>query len=166
MKALLVAILLILVSNAADISVCKEYKDDTVRLNCYDNIEINKVDEVKPVKGVKPFIDLSYYRHPRVNGLNTVRLFLGYKNNTKKTIVGVISTVKISNVFGEMLLSQTFKDEVKVSSGKRYKPSTFWEWNVHTKFHKDVFKAVQTKTYKAEVLITKVIFSDGTFLEN
>ncbi len=116
-----------------------------------------------PVKGVKGFVDLSYENN-QYGHLRMVKLHAGYKNNTKKTIYGVISQIKVTNVFGDVILDNELKDEVKIRPGKRYKPNHYRSWNSHTDIYKKLWRAVDSKTYKAEITIKKVIFKDGTTL--
>jgi len=124
-----------------------------------------KETEYVAVEGVKGFIDFSFI-NSKHNYRKEVRLYAGYKNNTKKTIYGVISQVIVTNVFGDIILDSELKDEVKILPGKRYKPSHYRSWNSHSNVYKKLWRAVDSKTYKAEIIIKKVIFKDGTTLGN
>lgn len=168
-KTMLILALLTLGTNAADFSICKDYEKGVDRLRCYDNIADNMTKDseennVKPVEGIIPFIDFSF--HPESHAiLNTVRMHLGYKNNTKKTIVGVIVKIKVTDVFGDTLLEvDQLKDDVKINPGKRYKTSKYRKFSSSNSVYQKLWSPVNLDTYKTEVTVTKVIFKDGTTL--
>ena len=134
-------------------------------------MELPKLEKKESVEFVKHEIEhfgknykrstLPYYDH--------IRAAFQFKNNTKKTVVGIVFKCKFMDSFNEVLYESEFKDQNKIKPGKSNSLDTFWYWK-DNQFDSDeiydkLFGAVSGGTIKAEVKIKKVAFSDGSLEE-
>ena len=106
----------------------------------------------------------------KVDNDNAVRLYIHYKNNTSKKVVGVSVMIKITNSFGKTLFEASDDDEVSLRPGERMRNDTFFVWkdnpnNTGEPYDK-MWQAARNGTGKVSVKVRKVIFEDGTVLTN
>ena len=105
-----------------------------------------------------------------VDSSKAVRLFLHYKNNSSKRVVGVAVTVSIFNSFGKRLYLFSKDDEVAVEPHEQMKNESFFVWKDNPYIQDEpydlMWEAAQNGTGKIKVQVRKVVFEDGTVLTN
>lgn len=106
-----------------------------------------------------------------VDDTQAVRLYLHYKNNSPKKVVGVSVTVKVTNAFGKLLYEFSKDDEVVIQPLEQMKNDTYYVWKYKAASEGEspydlMWQAAKKGTGKVEVTIRKVVFADGTVLTN
>jgi len=105
-----------------------------------------------------------------VDSQQAVRLFIHYKNNTTKKVVGVSITVKITNSFGKTLYEFSKDDEVAVNPMEQMKNDAYFVWKnnpyIDGEPYDRMWESAQNGTGKVSVAVRKVVFEDGTVLTN
>jgi hypothetical protein len=103
-----------------------------------------------------------------VNYSQAVTLSVSYKNHTSKRVTGLLVNLVVRNGFGDVLHTQTLKDDASISPGERTESEAFWHWDDNQFIHGEPFdkmwQAVNNNTAKVEVKILKAAFDDGTVL--
>lgn len=101
---------------------------------------------------------------------DSVALFLHYKNNSNKKIVGIVTRVQIINSFGKEVFDNTFEDEVVVEPGEQKKNETFWRLGdnpfINDQPYDALWKIAQNGTATIVTNVLKVAFDDGTVVKN
>ncbi len=99
-----------------------------------------------------------------------VGLFIDYKNNTMKRIIGISVQVEIINPFGKTVYEDKFDDEVLLEPKEKMKNDTYWKFE-NNQFTSNepydlMWKMADNGTAKINTKILKVIFEDGTSLQS
>ena len=105
-----------------------------------------------------------------VNYQDSVALFLHYKNNTNKKIIGLSVHVNILNPFGKSVSERTYDDETVLEPGQTLKNDTYWHYNdnpfISGEPYDLMWQIAKNGTAVIKTKIRKVIFADGTVLVN
>ena len=111
----------------------------------------------------------AYLELGEVNYSNAVRLYIDYKNNTDKKVIGVSINVSITNPFGKTVYENTFNDEVVLEPLERLKNDTYWYFQdnqfIDDEPYDGLWQMAQKGTAKIKTKILTVIFEDGTVLK-
>ncbi len=98
-----------------------------------------------------------------------IGLFIDYKNNTMKTIIGISVQVEIVNPFGKTVYEDKFDDEVLLEPKEKMKNETYWKFEdnqfISNEPYDLMWKMADNGTAKINTKILKVIFEDGTSLQ-
>lgn len=98
-----------------------------------------------------------------------VALYLHYKNNTTKKVIGVSVYVSITNPFGKVVFEHTYDDEVVIEPLERMKNDTYWYFEdnpfISDEIYDRLWQIAQNGTAKIKTKVMKVIFEDGTVLK-
>jgi hypothetical protein len=106
-----------------------------------------------------------------VDDVKAVRLFIHYKNNTPKKVVGVTIAVKITNSFGKALYAFSKDDEVTLQPMEQLKNDAYFAWKYNPSSDGDspynlMWEAARNESGKVSVKVQKVVFEDGSVLTN
>lgn len=106
-----------------------------------------------------------------VDDTEAVRLYIHYKNNTPKKVVGVSISVKVTNAFGKLLYEFSKDDEVVLQPQEQMKNDTYYVWKYKASSEGEspydlMWQSAKKGTGKVEVTVRKVVFADGTSLGN
>ena len=100
----------------------------------------------------------------------SVGLYLHYKNNSNKRIVGVVVKVSIQNPFGKVVLNKTYEDEVVLAPNERASNENYWAYEdnqfINGEPYDLLWQMADNGTAKIITKVIKVIFADGTVLIN
>lgn len=114
--------------------------------------------------------DTSLSLHTDEYERKTVRLGLHFENKTGRRVVGVLTKVRIENVFGRLLHMQTYENVVVLDPGERQRNDTFrvFEDNpfIAGQTYDKLWPSAQKGTASIKVEVRKVIFEDGEILKN
>lgn len=98
----------------------------------------------------------------------SIGLFIHYKNQTGRKVIGILIHVVIYNAFGKEVLSQTYEDETVLQPNERLKNSTYYKFEdnefINDEPYDRMWKMADSGTAKIKTKILKVIFEDGTVL--
>ncbi|MCC6200253.1 MAG: hypothetical protein IT466_05710, partial [Moraxellaceae bacterium] len=104
-----------------------------------------------------------------VNYSDAVAMTIHYKSKTSKRIIGVVSRITASNVFGQQVLSDLFEDEIVIEPGELTSGGSFWNWKdnpyIQNEPYDRMWQSVKNYTIKTKATVLKVIFDDGTKVE-
>ncbi|GEM_PF-6826593 len=110
------------------------------------------------------------FDNEKVDSRDAVRLFIHYKNNTPKKVVGVSISVNITSPFGKTLYEFSKDDEVVINPMEQMKNDAYFIWkdnpNNDNEAYNRMWEAARNGTGKVAVAIHKVVFDDGTVLTN
>jgi len=100
---------------------------------------------------------------------NEVGLFLHYHNLTTKKVVGLIVFVRIKSPLGKVALEKTLEEETVLEPLERKKNEKYYSFK-ENQFMNDLpynklWEIAQNGTAIIETQIRKVVFNDGTVLE-
>ena len=95
-----------------------------------------------------------------------VRAYFQFRNNSKKTLTGLVYETTFLDSFGDVLYKTTMKDQLKIPPGKTNRMSSFWYWEDNKFIDGQPYDKLQSAagagTIKVKVKIKKVAFEDGT----
>ena len=98
-----------------------------------------------------------------------VRAYFQFKNNSGKTITGLIYRVEYRDSFGDLLHEETYRDQLRIEPGKTNPRENFWYYEdnefVEDEPYDRMQSAADSGTMKAEVSIKKVVFEDGSMVD-
>ncbi|MDD2582000.1 MAG: DUF3157 family protein [Desulfuromonadaceae bacterium] len=185
---LFVAILIILLVTSS----CICFADEIIELEDGKTIQLNddktwqyvepslnqknpdpKVKAESPVKNVKyaeDAVDIwdKSLELGEVSYSKSVKLYLHYKNNTEKKVVGISTHVSVINPFGQTVLDNTFNDETTLEPMERSRNDTFWHFDenpfIHNLPYNNLWQMAQNGSGKVLTHVVKVVFEDGTVL--
>lgn len=161
-----------------DIARCREQADGLLRLTCYDNIVISDGNSARlsgPDKGSVPVTlakasltvqpkntDRSIYS-PRIE------LHLRFKNASTKPVVAIGHSVLIRDAFGDSILQQDGKLDIQIAAASEADSPSFYYWEDNQFMPNDPYSkmvgSVDGGTAKVEVVVTRIVFKDGTIEE-
>lgn len=99
---------------------------------------------------------------------NAVALYLHYKNNSSKRVVGLVVFVRVKSPLGKVALENTFEDETALPPGERVKNDKYWKYeeNIFANDHpyNRLWEIARNGTAQIETQIRKVVLEDGTVL--
>jgi hypothetical protein len=99
---------------------------------------------------------------------NSVGLFLHYKNNTDKKVIGVSVSISVVNPFGKSVYEATEDVETVLQPNEKKKSTTYWEFKENTFMnnlpYNSLWQMAKNGTAKIKTKILKVVFEDGTIL--
>ena len=97
-------------------------------------------------------------------------LYVHYKNNTNKKIIGILVKVKIINPFGHTVYSSVYEDETVLEPNERLKNTKFWRFLnnpfIDNEPYDHLWQMADNGTAKIETTVLKVIFEDGAVLKS
>jgi len=97
-----------------------------------------------------------------------VRAYFQFRNNSKKTLTGLVYETTFLDSFGDVLYKTTMKDQLKILPGKTNKMSSFWYWEDNEFIDGQPYDKLQSAagagTIKVKVKIKKAVFEDGTIV--
>jgi hypothetical protein len=95
-----------------------------------------------------------------------VRAYFQFRNNTAKTLTGLVYETTFMDSFGDTLYKAEMKDQLKVPSGRKNSMDTFWYWEDNPFIDDQPYDKLQSAagagTIKVKVKLKKAVFSDGT----
>ena len=95
-----------------------------------------------------------------------VRAYFQFRNNSKKTLTGLVYETTFLDSFGDVLYKTTMKDQLKIPPGKTNRMSSFWYWEDNEFIDGQPYDKLQSAagagTIKVKVKIKKAVFEDGT----
>ena len=167
-----------------DMKTCRSETDSLKRLTCYDAITTGgenasadnqtsavapKADEVKAGSLITPAklkleVRQRDFRRQILN--DQVVLVPTLRNGTKKTIVAVEFSMTINDAFGEKVVDQIARLDIKIAPGKTVESdSIFYRQNnpfISDEIYDKLVGPVSTGVAKASLDVKKAVFSDGT----
>ncbi|NEI74618.1 hypothetical protein GR212_34310 [Rhizobium lusitanum] len=185
----LLGILMLLATSAmadagADMKSCRDETDSLKRLTCYDAIKIDgenapadntisagvpKPADVRSGSSITPAkLKLEVRRRDfRREILNDqVILVPTLKNGSKKTVVAIEFNIAISDAFGDKVVDQLARLDIKIAPGKTVESDSifYWEDNpfISGEIYDKLVGPVSTGVAKASLDVKKAVFSDGT----
>lgn len=97
-----------------------------------------------------------------------IRGYFQFKNNSKKTLTGLIYETTFLDSFGDVLYKTTMKDQLKVTPGQRNRMDTFWYWEDNEFIDGEPYDKLQPAagagTIKIKIKLKKAVFQDGTVI--
>ncbi len=98
-----------------------------------------------------------------------VRAYFQFKNNSKKTLTGLVYASTFVDSFGDILYKTEMKSQLKVFPGSKNTMDTFWYWEdnefVDGQPYDKLQSAASAGTIKVKVKLKKAVFSDGTVMQ-
>jgi hypothetical protein len=154
---------------------CKAETDSLKRLTCFDAINVGGVpdSETSAVSGTKSPIVMTK-ANLRLQGKNfqkqvfndRVEVVPTFHNGTKKTVVAIEHTLAITDAFGDKVINGSSKLDIKIPPGKTVESESFYYWDDNPFIPNEPYDrlngAVNTGVAKAEMVVSKAVFSDGT----
>ncbi|MCV0396984.1 MAG: hypothetical protein K5872_08750 [Rhizobiaceae bacterium] len=160
-----------------DLSACRRETDSLVRLRCYDQIDVPATDprsstqtssEAAPVTMTNAML-----RHQERNpdrGIYSPRLELrlSFANASEKTVVAIGHRVEIRDAFGDVVVDQEGKLDIRIPAGETASAGSFYYWEDNQFIPNDPYSllvgAVDASTAKVAVTVDRVIYSDGSIV--
>lgn len=98
-----------------------------------------------------------------------VRAYFQFKNNSGKTLTGLIYQVEYRDSFGDLLHEETYRDQLRIEPGKTNPQENFWYYEDNEFMDDEPYDRMQSAadsgTMKAKVTIKKVVFEDGSMVD-
>lgn len=98
-----------------------------------------------------------------------VRAYFQFKNNSDKTLTGLVYEVTFLDSFGDVLYKTSCKDQLKLNPGNVNPMDAFWYWEDNEFMPNQPYDKLQAAagagTIKVQVTIQKAVFSDGSVIE-
>ncbi|AUW46841.1 hypothetical protein [Rhizobium leguminosarum] len=185
MRALYISFFLCLTASASyadlisDVRSCKAESDSLKRLTCFDAIAVPGPAEAStgptappnplskaPVESVSAKMRVQNKDYQRQIYHSRVELAPTFKNTSKKTVVAIAHTLTVTDAFGDKIVDGESKLDIKIPPGKTAASETFYFWDdnpfIQGEPYDKLTGPVSTGTAKATLLVTKVIYSDGS----
>ncbi|NTH66577.1 hypothetical protein G6K88_21995 [Agrobacterium rhizogenes] len=168
----------------ADMKSCQGEADSLKRLTCYDAIKIDdentpadsqtfavlpKEDEAKsnsPITAAKVRLEIRQKDFRRQILNDQIILVPTLRNGTKKTLVAVELNMTISDAFGEKIVDQIARLDIKIAPGKTVESDSIFYWKnnpfISDEIYDKLIGPVSTGVAKASLDVKRAVFSDGT----
>jgi hypothetical protein len=168
----------------ADMKSCRSEADSLKRLTCYDAIKIDgentpadsqtsaavpKGDETKsnsPITAAKVRLEIRQKDFRRQILNDQIILVPTLRNGTKKTLVAVELNMTISDAFGEKIVDQIARLDIKIAPGKTVESDSIFYWKdnpfISDEIYDKLVGPVSTGVAKASLDVKRAVFSDGT----
>ncbi|RSB59262.1 hypothetical protein EFD55_32725 [Rhizobium pisi] len=168
----------------ADMKSCRGEADSLKRLTCYDAIKIDgentpadsqtsaavpKGDEAKsnsPITAAKVRLEIRQKDFRRQILNDQIILVPTLRNGTKKTLVAVELNMTISDAFGEKIVDQIARLDIKIAPGKTVESDSIFYWKdnpfISDEIYDKLVGPVSTGVAKASLDVKRAVFSDGT----
>lgn len=86
------------------------------------------------------------------------KLYIHFKNNSNKTLTGVLYNIKLYDNFGDLIVQDSRKNQIKIKPD-----NTRAEYFVFTKhMSSNIYNLIANDTLKVEVNLNKAVFEDGS----
>ncbi|NKK37641.1 hypothetical protein GFL72_23865 [Rhizobium leguminosarum bv. viciae] len=163
----------------SDVRSCKGESDSLKRLTCFDAIVIPGPAEASTepttpsntrskaqVETVSAKMRVQNKDYQRQVFNARVELVPTFKNTSEKTVVAIAHTLTVTDAFGDKIVDGESKLDIKIPPGKTAVSETFYFWDdnpfIQGEPYDKLTGPVSTGTAKATLIVTKVIYSDGT----
>jgi hypothetical protein len=161
----------------SDLAKCRQVGDSLVRLTCYDKIPISadktNVPNSTTITSASSAVfmtngDLSIQeKNYELNVFNPrVELRLRFKNTTKKPVVALGINILITDAFGDVVVNEGGKLDIKIPVGDEVDSPSFYFWDDNQFIAKDPYSlivgAVEAGTAVANVKVLRAIYEDGS----
>lgn len=157
----------------AEIAKCRNVRDSLARLTCYDNITLeNKVAAPVPAGNSSPVVLESAEMRIQQKDYKKsvygprVELVPTFKNNSSKTVVALNHTLTIRDAFGDVIVENSDKLDIRIAPGKSVRSEMYYFWDDNPYIQGEPFDRlsgpVTTGTAKASSVVTSVVYADGT----
>ncbi|MFQ5796515.1 MAG: hypothetical protein ACE5JP_15900, partial [Candidatus Bipolaricaulia bacterium] len=122
----------------------------------------SKIVELKSFKAT--YLGRNFFRGEGPQ-LAHVRLYLQFKNISDKTITGLAYEMRFRDAFGDIVYSDSVKDNIVIQPGRANPMSEeYWYYDEEEIGYDKLRDSVQAGTVKVSVNITKIAFADGIVL--
>ncbi|WP_210180157.1 hypothetical protein [Martelella sp. AD-3] len=181
MRIVLFTVVIALLAGAAradlanDISACRAETDTLKRLVCYDAITVKTapVDPApKQTAGQSPVtaskIELRYQPKDTDNWVfnSRVEAYPSFVNNSDKTVVAIGLKLTIKDAFGENVVNARGTLDMIIPPGETVESPSYYSWDDNPFSGDDPFDdlvgPVKTGVAKASIVVTDVVYDDGT----
>lgn len=127
------------------------------------NPEIDK--SIKYVKVKLERYKKDYKRDSKPYGAH-VKAYFQFKNISKKKIAAIKFDFCFKDVFGDELYSGSVKYDLNLKAGETNPMDHYWYWeDSYSSPYDKLWSPVESGNVTTEVLVTKIVFSDGSILE-
>lgn len=157
-----------------EVSKCRGVADSLARLTCYDRLKIGTPAVAsQPVPGASSPVTMTSYdlrlqpKDYRKEVFNErVELVPTLHNATKKTVIGVVLALTITDAFGDTIVDGSSKLDIRIPPGQTVESETFYFWDDNPFINNEVYDKlsgpVGTGAAKASAKVTRAVYSDGS----